>query len=135
MLNKIKEWMLERHVRDLMKKYYATFGLTIEQVEKMSIGELLEKVNGLLENLDKESSYYARMCNHYENKITNITVENKDLKARYKELETKYNKSEYENAKLMEEKFNLKLENKLLKELGVEKDISNTKQKSIEIAR
>lgn len=126
MFEKMQDMYLKHCIKSLLQRYYATFGLTMEQVEHMTTKELLDKINMVVANLDKENGYFARMTNTYQNQLTNVQMQNKELNMRYKELDKSYQKSQLENAMLLEEKFKLKLENNMYKDMSQSKGLAKT---------
>lgn len=61
MLEKLNDWILERHVRKLLKKHYVQFGITLQEAESINMYQLLLKIEKHLEaNADVDLQISSR---------------------------------------------------------------------------
>lgn len=103
MLEKLKDYVLERHIRNLLEKYYSQFGLTLDEAKKMNIYQLLYKIEKHLEanakqEIDKE--YVKAPGDYYIQKDDKLTKVNNNYYVKNSEnkLEDRIKKSVKENS-------------------------------------
>lgn len=135
MFEKLKDYILERHIRNLLKQYYAQFGLTIKEVERMPMKELLEKLNNFLADNKKEIIYYANVVSNLEDKVAFLTIENKEIKEQNKSSFAENKALHKELARVRENNYQVKLENSILKQRFGSNELTKDKTTKLEIAK
>lgn len=128
MFEKLKTYMLERHIRDLLERYYWQFGLTLEEAKRLPMQQLLEKLNSFLADKKTEVDYYASVVGHLDEKVTLLTINNEEMKHRMRDIQGENKGLHLELAKLREDNYRLKLENTLYKQKGLENDKQQEKE-------
>jgi hypothetical protein len=138
MFEAIKTKMLERHIRSLLERYYAQFGLTLEEAKRLPMYELINKLNDFFSNKKNEFEYYSNVINHLDEKVMQLTIANKQNNEYMKDMRGENKGLHGELAKLREENYMLKLENSIYKQrglsLGLEQDKNNTKSNVTELS-
>jgi predicted RNase H-like nuclease (RuvC/YqgF family) len=123
------EVSFENTIKNTLKDKYVQFGLTKEDVQKMTVIELLEKIAERLQHSDKEFNYYASVVNNLEQKVDKLVIENKEMKQRMIDMKAENKSLNVELAKVREENYKLKLENSLYQQRTITQE--NTKSLSI----
>jgi hypothetical protein len=123
------ELSFENTIRNTLKDKHSQFGLTKDDIQKMTVVELLQKIDERLKNSDKEFSYYANVVNNLEQKVDKLVIENKEMKERIIGMKAENKGLNVELANLREENYKLKLENSLYQQRSITKE--NTKSLSI----
>lgn len=123
------EVSFENTIKNTLKDKYVQFGLTKEDVQKMSVVELLEKIAERLQHSDKEFNYYASVVNNLEQKVDKLVIENKEMKQRMIDMKAENKSLNVELSKVREENYKLKLENSLYQQRTITQE--NTKSLSI----
>lgn len=135
MFEKLKDYILERHIRNLLKQYYAQFGLTIKEVERMPMKELLEKLNNFLADNKKEITYYANVVSNLEDKVAFLTIDNKEVREQYKRANAENKALHGELARVREDNYKYKLENNIIKQRFGSNELTKDKTTKLEIVK
>jgi regulator of replication initiation timing len=135
MFDKLKDYALEKHIRNLLKQYYAQFGLTLREAERLPMKDLIQKLSEFLADNKSQNDYYASVVNNLEEKVAKLTIGNNEMQQRFIEARAENKSLHGELAKVRENNYNLKLENTIIKQRfgGNEKDKS--KDNDLSIAR
>jgi regulator of replication initiation timing len=134
MFEGFKTKILERHIRDLMERYYWQFGLTLEEAKRLPMQELIVKLDAFLTNKKNEFEYYANVVNHLDEKVMKLTIANKEYDQRMKDTRGENKGLHSELAKLREENYMLKLENSIYKQRGLGLENNKTKSNVTELS-
>jgi regulator of replication initiation timing len=128
MFDKLKTYMMERQIRDLLERYYWQFGLTFEEAKRLPMQQLITRLNDFLADKKTEVDYYASVVGHLDEKVTLLTINNTEMKHRMKDMHGENKGLHLELAKLREDNYRLKLENTLYKQKGfvIEKEQEKT---------
>lgn len=117
MFEGIKDYALEKHIRGLLKQYYARFGLTLEEAKRLPLRDLLEKLNRFLENNKNENDYYINVIHHQEERLAKYAIETQEMKQRMIDLQGENKGLHKELSLVREDNYKFKLENTLYKQM------------------
>lgn len=137
MFEKLKDYILEKQVRWLLKQYYAQFGLTLREAERLPMQELLEKINTFLKDKKNEFGYYGNVISNLEERVAALTIDNKEFQERVIQIGAENKALNKELAKVRKENYDLKIENYLYKQKFNESALTKDKvnDKKLELSR
>lgn len=132
MFEKLKDYILEKHVRSILRTYYLQFGLTLEEAERLPMKDLLVKLNEFLQNHKKEINYYTNVVSNLEDRVTQLSVLNHELREQLTHYKAENKALLIEKTKLVKDKYNLTLQNNLYKSKFGSKNLTKEQEKKAE---
>lgn len=129
MFEGLKDYILEKQIRGLLKQYYAQFGLTLEEATRLPMRELLSRLTEFLADNKNQNNYYSNVVSNLEDRVSYLTIQNQEYKQRMLEMKAENKALHGELAKVRENNYSLKLENTLYKQRFDSNSLTKTHNK------